>query len=90
MFVKIYQYRIQPNKEEEYLEIQEKAAAIYAKHIDLKSVHIIYNANHSKWIQITWFKDEESYNRGIKLVNKEIERKKDLWQAFQSVLESRN
>lgn len=46
MFVKVYQYQIQPDRIDEYLEIQKKSAEIYASYIDFHSFCI--NSNQEK------------------------------------------
>ncbi|MEI5908692.1 hypothetical protein WAK64_16715 [Bacillus spongiae] len=87
MFVKIYQYHIQKEKEEEYLSIQEKAGEIYAKHIDLHTLYFKSKENDTKWLEINCYKDQDTYNKSIELINKQIEIQK-LFKSFQSVLVS--
>ena len=40
MFVKVYQYYIQKEKEEEYLSIQEKAGEIYKEYLDFHTIYL--------------------------------------------------
>ncbi|MDP5274194.1 hypothetical protein [Chengkuizengella axinellae] len=86
MFVKVYQYHIQADKEKEYLEIQKTAAKIYEKYLDSKFMYIKSNSNPAKWIEIAWYKDEESYNHGMELVNEDSEIKY-LFQSFKKLLD---
>jgi hypothetical protein len=87
MFIKIYEYHIQPDKEQEYLRIQQKAADIYSRHIDSQSIHLKSKEEPSKWMEITRYKNEDEYKRSIKLINqyKEIQ---ELFKEFQSLLVS--
>jgi hypothetical protein len=85
MFIKIYEYYIQPDKEQEYLRIQQKAADIYSRHIDSQSLHLKSKDEPSKWMEITRYPNEDEYKRSIKLINqyKEIQ---ELFKEFQSLL----
>ncbi len=89
MFVKVYRYRVQPDKTEDYLAIQEKAAAIYQKYIRYRSVHLRKLDDPRQWLEIHWYPDEETYRVGIDRINSdpEIDR---LWSEFQKILEPDN
>jgi antibiotic biosynthesis monooxygenase (ABM) superfamily enzyme len=89
MYVKVYVYHIQPEKEDKYLEIQEKAAKLYQKYIHSHSVHLKSKNHETKWIEISWYKDKEAYDNSINLVNQEKEIQ-ELYASFQSVLDPTN
>lgn len=73
MFVKIYQYQIQPDRVEEYLEIQKESAEIYGSYIDFHSFCINSYQDKSKWIEISKYKDENEYRKSIALINDNTE-----------------
>lgn len=85
MFIKLYEYHIQQDKEQEYLRIQEKAADIYSRHIDSHSFHLKSKDDPSKWMEITRYRNEEEYNRSIGLIN-QSEEIQQLLNEFQSLL----
>lgn len=85
MFVKVYQYHIQKDKVEEYLDIQEKAAIIYSKYLDTHTIFLNSIEDESKWIEITKYRDEAEYKKWIKIINEQIEIQ-ELFKSFQSLL----
>jgi hypothetical protein len=86
MFVKVYRYRVQPEKTEEYLSIQEKAGKIYRKHIRYRSLHLRNRSDPGLWLEIHWYPDEETYRESIDKIDADpdIDR---LWTEFQAVLD---
>ena len=89
MFVKVYRYRVQPDKTEAYLSIQQKAAEIYRRYIHYRSVHLRSLEEPRQWLEIHWYPDEESYRKSIDRINSdpEIDR---LWTEFQEILDPDN
>ncbi|WP_456278930.1 hypothetical protein [Bacillus sp. AK128] len=87
MFVKVYKYHIQNDKVDEYLSIQEKASKIYGKYIDLQTTYLQSIDDHTKWLEISKYKDENEYQKSMDLINKEFEIK-ELFKAFQCLLVS--
>lgn len=85
MFVKIYQYHIQKDKVEEYLAIQEKASEIYGRYIGFHTMYLNSKVDETKWIEITRYKDEDEYNKSMKIINEQKEIQ-DLFETFQSIL----
>lgn len=85
MFVKVYHYQIQPDRIEEYLDIQKKSAEIYASYIDFHSFCINSNQDKSKWIEISKYKDENEYRKSINLINDNTELKQ-LFKEFSYLL----
>jgi hypothetical protein len=86
MIVKVYRYRIQPDKTDAYLAIQERAARIYRKHIRYRSVHLRSLDDPSQWLEVHWYPDQETYRNRIDRINSdpEIDR---LWSEFQGILD---
>jgi hypothetical protein len=87
MFVKVYQYYIQRNKVEEFLELQEKAAKIYGKFLDFHTMYLNSREDKTKWFEITRYKDEAEYKRSLAVIT-EQEEIQELFAAFQSLLVS--
>lgn len=88
VFVKMYQYHVQEDKVEEFLDIQEKAGAIYGRYVDFHSIYLNSKTDKTKWIEISRYKDEDDYKKSLKMINEEKEIQ-SLFKAFQSVLLSR-
>ncbi len=86
MFVKAYRYRIQPEKTEKYLAIQERADQIYQKYVRYRAVWLRNQNDPSLWLEIHWYPDKETYRRGMEHINAEPEIKQ-LWQDFQETLD---
>ncbi|MEI4770856.1 hypothetical protein WAX74_14630 [Psychrobacillus sp. FJAT-51614] len=85
MFVKIYQYHIQKDREDEYLMIQEKTSKIYARYFDFHIVYLNSKVDETKWIEIARYKDEEEYNKSLNIINEQKEIQ-ELFKIFQSLL----
>ncbi|MEK9197172.1 hypothetical protein [Ureibacillus sp. FSL E2-3493] len=85
MFVKIYEYHIQKDKVEQYLAIQEKASEIYNRYLDFHTVYLNSKTEETKWLEITRYKDEDTYNKSMELINEQKEIQ-DLFETFQSLL----
>lgn len=85
MFIKVYEYHIKPDKEQEYLRIQKKAADIYSRHIDSHSLHLKSKHDPSKWMEITHYRNEEEYKKSIELIN-QYDEIQQLFREFQSFL----
>ncbi|MGD6803873.1 hypothetical protein FZC79_17630 [Rossellomorea vietnamensis] len=87
MFVKVYQYHIQPEKEDEYLKIQERASEIYSRYVDAETFYFQSSGDKSKWMEITKYKSEAEYQRSIGLINEE-EEIQELFEELQALLVS--
>jgi hypothetical protein len=85
MFVKIYQYHIQKEKENEFFALQNQVSEIYRKHIDFHTTYLQSKTDETKWLEITKYKDETDYNQSIQLINEE-EEVEALFHAVQSLL----
>lgn len=85
MFVKVFQYYIQKDKIDEYLNIQEKALRIYSKYIDFQTIFLNSKNDETKWIEISRYKSEDEYNKSINLIDQQKEIQ-ELYEAFQSLL----
>jgi hypothetical protein len=87
MFVKVYHYHIQPEKEEEYLKIQLKTSEIYGRYVEAETFYLQSQGDNSKWMEITRYKSEEEYQKSISLIDEE-EEIKELFIEFQALLVS--
>ena len=85
MVVKSYQYSIQRDKVDEFLAIQEESAAIYRQHLAFHTMYLNSTEDESKWIEMTFYQNEENYQQGIESINKESEIH-ILFEKFQSLL----
>jgi hypothetical protein len=85
MLIKLYRYRIQPEKKTEYLAIQKQADQIYRKYVPYRVVFLNRVDDPGAWVEIHWYPDEETYSRAMKYINHE-EAIDGLWQEFQSLL----
>lgn len=85
MFVKMYQYHIQPDKVEEYLHIQEKALEIYSSYLQFHTMYFKSNEDETKWVEISRYKNKEEYQKSIEIINEHSEIQV-LFAHFQSLL----
>lgn len=70
---------------EQYLAIQEKASEIYNRYLDFHTVYLNSKTEETKWLEITRYKDEDTYNKSMELINEQKEIQ-DLFETFQSLL----
>jgi hypothetical protein len=82
----MYRYRILPEKTEQCLAIQKRAGQIYDRHIRSRVVIIRSREDPRQWLEIHWYPNEETYRRGMNLINAEPEIDQ-LWQEFQETLD---
>ena len=85
MFVKIYEYNIEKDKEVFFLEIQEKAVQIYKEYLSCDVMYLKSINDETMWLEISRFSSQEEYLIGIQKVNNEpviIE----LYEQFESCL----
>ncbi|MHC0035333.1 hypothetical protein [Pseudoneobacillus sp. C159] len=87
MFVKVYQYYIQKDQLDNYLDIQEKSKEIYSTYIDVQTIYLNSRNDESKWIEISRYQSEDEYKKSIKLINQQKEIQ-ELFEDFQSLLVS--
>ncbi|RBP03347.1 hypothetical protein [Rossellomorea aquimaris] len=85
MFVKVYEYHIQPEKIEEFFKIQERAGEIYRKYLESHTIYLKKQDNETKWMEISRYRNESEYKKSIRLIN-EHEEIQHLFSDFQSVL----
>ncbi|MGF2614414.1 hypothetical protein FZC84_14375 [Rossellomorea vietnamensis] len=87
MFVKVYQYHIQKNKEKEYIRVQKKAAEIYKRYVSFETIYLKGCDDGTKWMEITKYKSEAEYQRSIGTINEE-EEIQELFEELQALLVS--
>ena len=86
MFVKVYEFHIQEGREREYLMIQEKTAEIYSRYIDCQTLYLKSINEGTKWLEISQYKDKDTYEKWIALVNKDPEIQ-TLFSSFEDLLD---
>ena len=85
MFVKLYEYHIQKDKENEFFSIQDKVFDIYRKHIEVHTTYLQSKNDETKWLEIANYKNEAEYIQCIQQINEEEEIQR-LFNAFQLLL----
>ena len=85
MFVKVYQYHIRKDKENEFFAIQEKVFDLYRKHIDVQITYLQSKTDETKWLEMATYKNEAEYIQSIQQINEEQEIQR-LFSAFQLLL----
>ncbi|WP_442600209.1 hypothetical protein [Neobacillus sp. D3-1R] len=85
LFVKVYQFHIKSDKIDEYIKIQDQASEIYSKYIEFQSFILKSKAEETKWVEISRYKNEEEYNKAMKMINEYAEIQL-LYKNFQSIL----
>ncbi|WP_053367661.1 hypothetical protein [Bacillus sp. FJAT-27245] len=73
MFVKVYEYHIQPDKIDEYLSIQKKASEMYSKFVDVQTIYLQSKVDHTKWLEISTYTNESEYTKAMSLLNEQKE-----------------
>jgi hypothetical protein len=68
-FVQVYRYRLRPDAVERCLEIWARAQEVYARHVPMTSLHLRSAEEPDVWLELNVFPDEDSYRRGIELVD---------------------
>ena len=85
MYIKIYEYHIEKDKEEFFLEIQEKAVRIYKKYLSCNVLYLKSTDDETMWLEVSRFGSQEEYLIGIQKVNNEPAIK-ELYEQFESCL----
>ena len=85
MFVKLYQYHIKKEKENEFFAIQDKVFDLYRKHIDVHITYLQSKTDETKWLEIATYKTEAEYIQCFHQINEEQEIQR-LFSAFQLLL----
>ena len=84
-FVKVYRYRLRPEAAERCLDAWRRAQEIYARHVPMTAFHLQSVDEPEAWLELNVFPDEESYRRGIELVNADPDHNA-LWREIESAL----
>ncbi|USK50807.1 hypothetical protein LIT38_04910 [Bacillus sp. CMF12] len=85
MYIKLYQYHIRPENEQELMLIQRKAGQIYRNYIDVQTKILKNNIDETKWTEISFFKSEEDYQNKLPLINSDPDIQ-ELYKRFESLL----
>jgi hypothetical protein len=84
-YVKVYRYRVRAEAVERCLEVWARAQRLNARHVPMTSVHLRSAEDPELWLELDTFPDEESYRRGIELVNADPEHE-DVWRELEAAL----
>ena len=85
LFVKIYEYHINQDKEEFFLEIQDKVSQIYNKYLCCEVMYLKSIDDATVWVEIAKYSSEEEYFKHIKNLNNEPVIQ-ELFEQFESCL----
>jgi hypothetical protein len=85
-YVKMYRYRIHPDKADPCLELQERAHRHFGEHVHYHVVHLRSAANPCEWLEIHWYPDEATYREGMKTLEA-LPETRALWDEFQTFLD---
>lgn len=86
MLVKIYRYRIRPERADAFLSLQKQADQIYRKHVSYKVSHFRSQVDPWAWTEVQWFRDREMAQKADRLTQIEPELKK-LFDEFMTMLD---
>lgn len=85
MYIKLYQYHILPENEQDLMQIQRKAGQIYRNYIDVQTKLFKNKIDETKWTEISFFKSEEDYQNKLPLINSDPDIQ-ELFKRFESLL----
>ncbi|MGY6209277.1 hypothetical protein ACXEO8_04735 [Cytobacillus firmus] len=85
MYIKIYQYHIRPENEQELMLVQRKAGKIYRNYIEAQTKILKNKKDETKWTEISFFKSEEDYQSKLPLINNDPGIQ-ELYKKFESLL----
>ena len=85
MFVKIYEYHIQKDKEVFFQEIQEKTIQVYNQYLSCEVMYLKSIDDETMWLEISKYYSEEEYLIGIQKINTEPVIR-ELFEQFESCL----
>ncbi|MBX3411952.1 MAG: hypothetical protein KF708_04480 [Pirellulales bacterium] len=86
MFVRLFRYRVLPERLNRYLAIQEQAGNIYRRHDSVRTSYFQSAGDPCTWLEVHWYPDESTCRR----VTEEISSEPviaELWQEFQRTLD---
>lgn len=85
MFVKIYEYHIQKEKEALFLDIQDKVRALYQEYVSCDVMLLKSLDDETKWVEVSKYDNEDAYQNAIQIINKE-RAVQALFKAFEGCL----
>lgn len=86
MFVRLFRYRVLPERLTRYLAIQEQAGNIYRRHEAVRTSYFQSAGDHCTWLEVHWYPDEAACRR----ITDEISKDPliaELWAEFQRTLD---
>ncbi|KON89864.1 hypothetical protein AF332_25630 [Sporosarcina globispora] len=85
MYIKLYQYHIRPENEQELMLIQQEAGQIYRKYIAVQTKILKSRIDETKWTELNFYKSEDDYQNKLPLINMDPDIP-GLYKRFQSIL----
>ncbi|WP_409296683.1 hypothetical protein V1498_02185 [Peribacillus sp. SCS-26] len=85
MYVKVYQYHIKQDKQEEYLRLQKRTLQIYKRYTKYETLYLNSEADESKWIEIMRYDSREDCSRSTENINRHPEIQ-GLFEEFEKLL----
>ncbi|WP_423410159.1 hypothetical protein AABM38_09590 [Heyndrickxia sp. MSNUG] len=73
MFFKVYTYHVKPEREQDFFEIQAQAENVYSRFVEKQSLFLRSKDDNAKWMEIQIYKDENSFNESIKIIDQQKE-----------------
>ncbi len=86
MLVKIYRYRIRPERADAFLELQKQADQIYRRHVSYKVSHFRSQTDKAAWTEVHWYRDDATAAKADGLTKVEPELKR-LFDEFLAMLD---
>jgi len=86
MFVRLFRYRVLPERLTRYLAIQEQAANVYRRHEAVRTSYFQSAEDHCTWLEVHWYPDEAA----CRSMTEEISSEPliaELWEEFQRTLD---
>lgn len=85
MFVKVYLYKIKPEVEERFFEIQRKANKLYEKYLSYEVTFLRTQGDEDRIIEIQRYPNRNTYRKGMRLLDKDP-KLQDIWESFTEIL----
>lgn len=85
MYVKVYSYRIKPDRRHEFLELQKRAGERYGRELDYRTHYLNSRSDPDLWMEMTWYKDEQTYREGMRKLEGD-EELGGLFRSFEKLL----
>jgi hypothetical protein len=86
MYIKIFRYRVLPQKSDAFLAIQQQAAALQRRHLASQVNYYRQSNDPNIWMEVHRYEDAADFHRRVEGMQRDPEMRR-LWQAFQGLLD---